>query len=89
VCSPGRRDDHVAGFCVERFLLDRPAHSARAHDDHVVLWWVRVHLLDLTDGMRDEVDLDVVEPNPLVFIGRADEAAAVALVADLTIDPPC
>jgi hypothetical protein len=33
--------------------------------------------------MGDEVGLDVIEPDPLVLAGRADEAAVVARVADL------
>jgi hypothetical protein len=53
------------------------------HDGDVVLRWVvHVHLLHLTDGMRNEVELDIVEPDPFVFFGRPHEAAVVALVAD-------
>jgi hypothetical protein len=34
-----------------------------------VLWRVvDVHLLDLADRVGDEVNLDVVEPHPLVFV---------------------
>ena len=45
-----RRDDHVPGTAVAAFALDRPAHPAGAHDDHVVLRRVvDVHLLDLAD----------------------------------------
>ena len=42
-----------------------------------------VHLLDLSDRMRHEVDLDVVEPDPLVFSCGLGEAAVVGLVSDL------
>jgi hypothetical protein len=52
-----------------------------------VRWIVHVHLLHLTHGMCDEVDLDVVEPDPIVLVGRADEAAVIGLVADLDHRP--
>src|SRR5919206_856616 len=79
-----RRDDDVARAGVEAFVLDRPAHPARAHDDDVVLRRVvDVHLLDLPDRVGHEVHLDVVEPNALVVVRRAREAAVVRLVADL------
>jgi hypothetical protein len=44
---------------------------------------VGVHLLDLSDGVRHEVDLDVVEPDAFVFARRPSKAAVVLLVGDL------
>jgi hypothetical protein len=43
---------------------------------------VDVHLLDLPDGVRDEMHLDVVEPHSLVFGVRPREARVVGLVRD-------
>ena len=81
---PGGRDDDVAWLGVDALILDRPTHTPRAHDDHVILWRVvHVHLLDLPGGVRDEVDLDVVEPDAFVFTLRSNKAAVVGLVADL------
>jgi hypothetical protein len=39
-----------------------------------------VHRLDLPDGVRHEVDLDVVEPDAFVFAQRPGKAAVVALI---------
>jgi len=47
---------------------------------------VYVHLLHLPDWMRLEVNLDVIEPDFLVFIVRPDKAAVVGLVGDLDQD---
>ena len=80
----GWRNDDVTRPGVERMVLDRPPHPARAHDDHVVLRRVvHVHLLHLPDGVSHEVDLDVIEPDALVIVRWSDEAAVVELVADL------
>jgi hypothetical protein len=65
VSDPGRRNDHVAWARVERLVFDRPAHPTGANRDHVVLRRiVHVHLLDLPDGVGDEVDLDVSSQMP-------------------------
>ena len=80
----GCGDDHVAGPAVDALALDCPAHAARAHDDDVVLRRVvDVCLLDLAGRVRDEVSLQVLEPDSLVLAVRADEAAVVGCVRDL------
>jgi hypothetical protein len=58
VGRPGGRDDHVPGLGIERL-------------DVVLGWVVDVHLLHLPVWVRDEVDLDVIEPDPFVLVGRA------------------
>jgi 3-(3-hydroxy-phenyl)propionate hydroxylase len=84
VGDAGRCDDDVSRLCVERLVFDRPSHPSRTHDDHVVLRWiVDVHLFHLTRGVRDEVNLDMVEPGAFVLIVWTDEPAVVVLVADL------
>src|SRR5262249_27502391 len=84
VGDPGRSDDDVPRLRVERLILDLPPHPARAdHDDVVLRRVVYMHLLHLTDRMGDEVDLDVIEPDPFVLVRGADEASVVGLVRDL------
>src|SRR5437899_8116600 len=84
VCRARWGDDHVARPGVEALVFDRPAHSAGADDDYVILRGiVRVRPLDLAHRMRHEVHLDVVEPDAFVFAVRPGEAAVVGLVGDL------
>src|SRR5205085_7424091 len=83
VRRPRGRDDDVTRPGVEALVFDRPAHATGAHDDDVVLRRVvRVHLLDLSDRVRHEMDLDVVEPDPFVLARWPGEAAVVGLVGD-------
>ena len=80
----GRGDDHVARSGFQALAVDGPAHPARAHDDDVVLRRVvGMRLLHLAHRVRDEMDLDVVEPHAFVLVRRPSEAAVVVLVGDL------
>jgi hypothetical protein len=68
VRGPCGRHDDIARPGIERLVFDRPAHPAGAHDDHVILRGVvHVHLLDLSDRVSHEVNLDVVEPDAFVL----------------------
>jgi hypothetical protein len=72
---------------VQRIALNAASGKGSAslsatNDDHVVLWRVvHVHLFDLPDRMRNDVDLNVIEPDSFVFICRLRKGAVVALVA--------
>jgi hypothetical protein len=62
---PRGGDDDITCLGREGLVLDRPPHPAGAHDDDVILRRIMgVHRLDLPDGVRHEVDLDVVEQMP-------------------------